>query len=692
MLVASVGICLGVSAPVHAMSGSGCGPVGVPGDGNCDGQVDSDDIDPFVLYLVSPSLYQANFPGCDASNLDANGDCKINTGDIDTFVELIIAADTSDDELAPQLVSFVPGLGTIGDVAFDGTYAYVASNEFGLAVVDLNEPSNPSLLGTLGASDLPAGSEFVTQVDSQTVVTSGGSHPLRRIDVSDPSAPVIEQTEFTAYRGIAHRDGYLFAGANSVLDVLDVDSLESVASLSIPARDVIDLAPYHNDHMAVIGARTLSIVNVSNPFAPQVVGSLTLPLSLSDRFGLGEGASGDPVLVVGSSLSTQMVMVDVSVASAPQQLGTRTLAGRVRGVSGEGSVVVVGTEQRTYLVDMSVPSAPEFASTLFEPSEVVSMRDGLLLRGASAAMKVAEVNAAVSTDLATLDTNSGTREAVATDGELIAVGGPSIATRFLRKNGDSGIEDLGSVLIAARDLELFDGVAYIASGSRLEIVDPLTGDVINSVSTRAWGLEKVQANGKTWLFVAAMSDGVELYDLSDPESPLFVASADVSGNAQMRQITAHARADGTLVAAAGTSFNEVEVFDFSNFDAPAHLGGFFVGVVQGLASRDGVLAVSGGTQQFVYLYDMNSPSISDPVQLSRITVNATGLAFEGSLLSVTTGLFGMSVYDTSDVNTPQAVGEAMTVSNSTTVAVSPDGEFAVSTDDHGVVNLIDLFR
>jgi len=63
-----------------------------PGDTNCDGVVNTFDIDPFVLALTSPAEYLAVHPGCPIGNADANGDGSINAFDIDAFVQLLLGA------------------------------------------------------------------------------------------------------------------------------------------------------------------------------------------------------------------------------------------------------------------------------------------------------------------------------------------------------------------------------------------------------------------------------------------------------------------------------------------------------------------------------------------------------------------------------------------------------------------------
>jgi hypothetical protein len=59
------------------------------GDVNCDGALNFDDIDPFVLALSDPAGYTSEFAGCPLANADANGDGAVNFDDIDAFVDLL---------------------------------------------------------------------------------------------------------------------------------------------------------------------------------------------------------------------------------------------------------------------------------------------------------------------------------------------------------------------------------------------------------------------------------------------------------------------------------------------------------------------------------------------------------------------------------------------------------------------------
>ncbi len=59
------------------------------GDMNCDNFVNFDDINGFVLAIVGPEAYQAEYPACRWLNADCNGDALVTFDDIHGFVNLL---------------------------------------------------------------------------------------------------------------------------------------------------------------------------------------------------------------------------------------------------------------------------------------------------------------------------------------------------------------------------------------------------------------------------------------------------------------------------------------------------------------------------------------------------------------------------------------------------------------------------
>lgn len=59
------------------------------GDLNCDGAVDFDDIDPFVLALIDHVLFGMEYPDCSWLKGDCDNDGDVDFDDIDSFVALL---------------------------------------------------------------------------------------------------------------------------------------------------------------------------------------------------------------------------------------------------------------------------------------------------------------------------------------------------------------------------------------------------------------------------------------------------------------------------------------------------------------------------------------------------------------------------------------------------------------------------
>ncbi len=59
------------------------------GDINCDGLVDFDDINAFVLALSSPASYAAAYPNCDIALADIDDNGVVDFDDINGFVALL---------------------------------------------------------------------------------------------------------------------------------------------------------------------------------------------------------------------------------------------------------------------------------------------------------------------------------------------------------------------------------------------------------------------------------------------------------------------------------------------------------------------------------------------------------------------------------------------------------------------------
>jgi probable HAF family extracellular repeat protein len=60
------------------------------GDMNCDGALDAFDIEPFILALVDPGSYPAQYPNCNLNLADVNDDGAVDAFDIEPFIQLLV--------------------------------------------------------------------------------------------------------------------------------------------------------------------------------------------------------------------------------------------------------------------------------------------------------------------------------------------------------------------------------------------------------------------------------------------------------------------------------------------------------------------------------------------------------------------------------------------------------------------------
>jgi hypothetical protein len=95
----SVPLVLGISsvtAQVQTTDGTFSDTINVyrwsplPGDLNCDGVVDTLDIEPFVLALIDPTAYLNEHPDCSVLAADVNGNGTVNGLDVSAFAQLLI--------------------------------------------------------------------------------------------------------------------------------------------------------------------------------------------------------------------------------------------------------------------------------------------------------------------------------------------------------------------------------------------------------------------------------------------------------------------------------------------------------------------------------------------------------------------------------------------------------------------------
>ncbi len=173
------------------------------------------------------------------------------------------------DTLSLNLVGYYDTPGSAEGVFVSGNYAFVADGLYGVRIIDISDPTNPT---EVAYYDSP-GEAHKVFVDGDLMFVADGSMGLRIVNVSDPLSPI----EISYYDTPGN------------------------------ARGVYALYPYV--FLADGGASGIRVINVSNPYAPFEITSYTTPGEAKNVFVKGsfvyvaDGIGGLRVLDI-SSLPT----------------------------------------------------------------------------------------------------------------------------------------------------------------------------------------------------------------------------------------------------------------------------------------------------------------------------------------------------------------------------------------------------
>ena len=228
------------------------------------------------------------------------------------------------DTVNPYSLSLVGSYNTSGssnDLAVVGEYMYVADGSAGLQIIDISNPSSPSLVSTL---DTTGGGDGIT-VAGRYAYIADGSAGLQIIDISNPAAPFLVGTYNTAGSAnkvaIAGKYAYV-ADGSAGLQIIDISNpaaptLKGTYNTSGTSYDVAVSGKYA---YVADGTAGMLIFNISNPASPSVTGTYSLPGGNTAR---SVKLSGDTAyLAVDIAIET----VDIRIPSAPKQINRTTTA------------------------------------------------------------------------------------------------------------------------------------------------------------------------------------------------------------------------------------------------------------------------------------------------------------------------------------------------------------------------------
>ncbi len=153
------------------------------------------------------------------------------------------------------------------DVQVQGDYAYVTNND-GLMIIDVSNPSNPNKVG-----ELLCGGAMGIAIENNLAYIASVSNSMIIADISNPANPIqLGQYSVGAYR-IAVSGSYAyvgdFNGGFTILNISDSTNPVLVGAYSDPRCDAIE---FKNNFVYYANAEQgLKVLNVLNPSTPQFI-------------------------------------------------------------------------------------------------------------------------------------------------------------------------------------------------------------------------------------------------------------------------------------------------------------------------------------------------------------------------------------------------------------------------------------
>jgi hypothetical protein len=391
---------------------------------------------------------------------------------------------------------------TLQALAAAGSYVYVAAGEDGLRAIDVSDPLNPTLAGTL---DTPGYANAVAVSGTHAYVADGDSG-LRIINISNPSGLSEDgfcDTPDEAEDVVVTGNYALVADDERGLRIVDVSDPETAAETG--AYDVTSAAwslavsgtlAYVGDYYMGLGASdgALRIVDVADPANPAQAGFA----ELSGR-GTGVGlAAGYAYL---SGYLGGLLVVDVSDPASPSQVASSPTPKLAHDVVLTGSHAYVAESQGVYVFDISNPPLPA--------------------------------------PVGTWPTTGSSVYCVAVAGHYVYAGVGNDGLRIIDVSNPVSPTNAGfySVPDSIRDVVVVDDLAYVAAdGVGLHIVDvsnpvspTLAGiydgwDIVQGVAVAGAGPGRVLAYilGEYWDDDEQWQNGLAVLDVSDPAHPFEV--------------------------------------------------------------------------------------------------------------------------------------------------------------------------
>lgn len=217
--------------------------------------------------------------------------------------------------------------------------AFVATGNYGLAIVDATDPLSPTAIAQL---DLVGNAtDVAVSVETARALVATGTSGLQIVDISDPGAPVVIDTIPGTFTQVAVIDSIAYASNGAALVAVDLVSGEEVQSLALGGSTITSIAQDGAMLYTIDQNRTLRTIDTSTGAMVQL-GSLA-----TSSGGNGTIFVADGVAYVGNDNGFQAGYLTINVANPAEPVlisgaDATNIAGRAIALNGSGLGLVVG--------------------------------------------------------------------------------------------------------------------------------------------------------------------------------------------------------------------------------------------------------------------------------------------------------------------------------------------------------------
>ncbi len=512
---------------------------------------------------------------------------------------------------------------------------------------------------------------------THAILTPGGPYLKQRLPLHNEQAFDIALSNDHAFIAVAN-DGVL------VVDISPEITPTVIARLKLPhtATQLTVIA----DRLYIAGSQQLSIVDISQPAVPEIIGKYTTREAITTIDALANGFTA--LLLANNTL----LALDTVIANKPQLLSTTKLNGTSHALAvSESRIYLAMGETGVTVLNSRDPTA---ITTLYQ---YITSGAAVDLKQHDGTLYVATTTAGITLfDIATADRfmwlgshqKVGNATHIDVAGERVMVLNDDYHLALL----DAGMPNMPSIVASYSEPRKTQRqlMAFAQHGKRLfaisrhELLEYDFATPPPQVSNEGLDFgQGVNFGGQrrgfirdNILYVADWFSGIHLYDISEPHQPLLLSSLKTKGSPKGIVV----RDDYAYVA---DDDHGLLIVDISDANQPKRISTLQTPGLAYIPQLQGDLLYLASHRGGFQIIDISDAA--HPKQLSSVNTagKAWGIQVRDDLTFIADDEAGLLVFDTSDPTAPKQIGQFTPGGAAEDVAV--DGNYAfVSFFDDGV--------